>query len=370
MSIRYQDKILGMIAYCALFVLCTFTISSCKHADLTLPKPNDNMRPAGDFLKNNYDFSLFYAALEYTGLTETLNGKGPFTILAPYNQAFNELGIQFPDDFKRMNKDSLRQMMSYHILPRRLTEAEVPVNGVDVRYMTLAGTELYTSFATYAPGNAAYPYNKLYFGGSMAYRKDVPLANGILHVLNKVMKFYPGKTVQDWLSAHADYSIFVSGLKKFGLWDELAGAGPFTIFAPNNKAFADAGLGQSDIDTLEAGKYIGARLFGAYILYNKRYFLSDKVVFEIINSESSYNTFVRNDSSSFSLIAYEEGIYPNRIPYYLITWSSPKDPSGNQIYQQVSGSIKDFANMDHLCENGVLHDMTGLLVKPEWAVKK
>jgi uncharacterized surface protein with fasciclin (FAS1) repeats len=374
MSIKHPDKSLVLIVYCALFAICSVVFFSCKHADLTLPMPNENMRPAGDFLKNNYDFSLFYAALEYTGLADTLNGKGPFTVLAPDNQSFNELGIQFPEDFKRMNKDSLRQVMRYHILPRRLVQADVPVNGVDVRYMTLAGTELYTSFATYALGNTAYAYNKLYFSGSLAYRKDVPLANGILHVLNKVMKPYLGKTVQDWLSGHADYSIFVSGLKKFGLWDELAGTGPFTIFAPNNKAFADAGLGQSDIDTLNTSKYIGARLFGAYILYKKRYFLSDQIVFKIINNESFYTSFLRDDNSSLSFFCNEDGIYPNAIPYYSIVWLSSKKPlvefDPTQVSVTVTGSIKDFARMDHLCENGVLHDMIGLLVNPGLAVKK
>jgi len=374
MNIQHPYKKYLLPAYCLMFFTGSILFFSCKHADLTLPKPSENLRPAADFLKNNYDFSLFYAALEYTGLTDTLNGKGPFTILAPDNQSFNELGIQFRDDFLRLNKDSLRQMMRYHILSRRLLQADVPVNGVDVRYMTLSGNELYTSLASYAPGNEAYPYNQLYFNGSLAYRKDVPLANGVLHVLNKVMKYYPGKTVQDWLSAHANYSMYVSGLKKFGLWNELAGEGPFTIFPPNNNAFADAGISQSDIDQLDPAKYIGARLFGVYILYKKRYFLSDQIVFNIINNESFYNTQVRDDNSWMSFQTNQDGIYPNNIPFYAITWSSPKDPSvpydPNQVFTTVTGSIQNSASMDHLCGNGVLHDMTGILVTPAQASKK
>jgi uncharacterized surface protein with fasciclin (FAS1) repeats len=371
MNIQYQYKNLLLSVYGMVFFACSMVFFSCKHADLTLPKPNENMRPAGDFLKNNYDFSLFYAALEYTGLIDTLNGKGPFTILAPDNNSFNELGIQVRNDFFRMNKDSLREIMRYHILPRRLVLAEVPVNGIDVRYMTLSGTELYVSLASYTPGNEDYPYNKLYFSGSLAYRRDVPLANGVLHVLNKVMKPYPRKTVQDWLATHPNYSIFAAGLKKFGLWNELAGDGPFTIFAPDNKAFADAGISQSDIDQLDPGKYIGPRLFGVYILYKKRYFLSDQIVFSIINNESFYAATPRDDNSFFSFSTYQDGIYPNNIPYYNVNWSSPGNPYDPDVkYVTVTGTIQNFFNMDHLCENGVLHDLTGVLVMPAWAQKK
>lgn len=374
MNHQHPHKYFLLPAYCILFFAGSILFFSCKHADLTLPTPNENLRPAADFLKNNYDFSLFYAALEYTGLTDTLNGKGPFTILAPDNQSFNELGIRFRDDFRSMNKDSLRQMMRYHILSRRLMQSEVPVNGVDVRYMTLSGVELYTSLASHALGNEADIYNKLYFNGSLAYRKDVPLANGVLHVLNKVMKYYPGKTVQNWLSARADYSIYVAGLKKFGLWNELAGQGPFTIFAPNNQAFADAGISQGDIDQLDVSKYVGARLFGVYILYKKRYFLSDQIVFSIINNEPFYTTQVRDDNSLLSFQTSQDGIYPNSIPFYSMTWSSPKNPlvpiDPNQVFITVTGSIQHFAGMDYLCENGVLHDLTGIFVTPALAQKK
>jgi uncharacterized surface protein with fasciclin (FAS1) repeats len=359
------------ISYYTLLLLCSSLLLSCKHDNLLLPKPNENIRPAADFLKNNYDFTLFYAALEYTGLADTLNEKGPFTILAPDNQAFNELGIQFPKDFTGLDKDSLRNALRYHILPRRLIRSDIPVNGVDVRYMTLAGIELYASFATYSPGNSAYPANKLYFSGSPAYRVDVPLANGVLHVLNKVMKQYPGKSVQDWLSGHAGYSMYVAGLKKFGLWDQLAGTGPFTIFAPSNKVFEEAGIYQSDIDTLDPGKYIGDRLFGIYIIYNKRYFLSDKLVFNIINSEGWYEVKARNDESIFSWSGDEGGMYPSLKPYYSMTWLAPKDPlTGQQDYSQVFGSPQDCAKMDNLCENGVIHLMTGILVRPDQAIKK
>lgn len=349
----------ALINYAYLLVLCAL-LGACKYDDLSVAKPNENFRLAGDFLKNNYDFSLFYAALDYTGLVSKLNETGPFTVLAPNNQAFNELGIQLPEDIRKLNRDSLRQAMSYHIIPRKLLQANLPVNGVDVRYETLADISLYVSIASFSPANSAYPVNQLYFSGSLASRKDVALANGVLHMLDKVMKQYPGKTVQDWLAARPQYSIFVSGLKKFGLWNKLAGSGPFTIFAPDNSAFADAGITQSDIDQLNPSKYLGQRLFGAYLLYNKNYFISDKTVFSIINSESRYTSIVKDDSSTFSFYVSD-----NDYTLMVVSVKGTYD-----WYNQVYGNSQESAaKLDNLCENGIVHGITGILVRPENALK-
>ncbi|MBN9382411.1 MAG: fasciclin domain-containing protein [Chitinophagaceae bacterium] len=350
---KYTGLLLPVVISSALF-------TSCKHEDLAVSKPNENVRTAGDFIKNNYDFSLFYAALDYTGLIRQLNEKGPFTVLAPANKAFMELGIQTAADVQRLNRDSLKQAMAFHILTRRLMQADVPVNGVDIEYETLAGIPLYATFACYAPGNSAYSYDKLYFSGSFAYRKDVQLANGVLHALVKVMKQYPGKTVRQWLADRPDYSIFVSGLKKFGLWDELAGDGPFTIFAPDNKAFTDAGISQAVVDDLETDKYIGQRLFGAYILYKKRYFLADKILFNIVNGEASYLTTIRNDQAVF-------GWYDYQGDYNLSLTSGRIQPIIYYGSVDVPGALG--YRLDHLCSNGIVHDTPGLLIKPEQALK-
>ncbi|MCW3466381.1 fasciclin domain-containing protein [Chitinophaga nivalis] len=343
------------------FVLLAALLCSCKHEDLTVPKPNKHIRPAGDFIKNNYDFRLFYAALEYTGLATELNGKGPFTVLAPANQAFNELGVQLPEDFKKMNKDSLRFVMAYHILPMRLFSTDIPANGVDVRYATLAGKQLYASLAMFFPNNP-YPQNYFTFGGCVLDNRDIVLANGVMHTLKKLQKPFPGVTVQAWLAARPAYSLYVAGLKKFGLWDALAQPGRFTIFAPDNKAFADAGITAADIAALNPASYIGARLFGAYILYDRQYFITDKTIFQIINEESRYTYKLKDDEGEFVLTAY----------YSEFTVSvAGKLKGGSQpvFLGSVTAPSNTWAKMDNLCENGIVHQLPGILVRPDQALK-
>ncbi|WP_162996236.1 fasciclin domain-containing protein [Mucilaginibacter celer] len=348
-----QMKHTGLV-FCLL--LCTL-LSACKYDDLSVKKPNETFRLGGDFLKNNYDFSLFYTALQYSGLVDKLNEAGPYTIIAPNNKAFNEIGIQLPGDIYKLNRDSLKQAMAYHIIPRKLTLASFPVNGVDVRYETLAGISLYESIGSFFPGNAA-AINQLYFSGSLVYRKDVVLANGTLQAVDKVMKQYPGKTVQSWLASRPNFSIYVSGLKKFGLWDELAGAGPFTIFAPDNQAFINVGMTQEIVDQLNPADYSGPRLFGAYIYYDKSYFMSDRVIFGIINAEGSYKSTPRDDDSSMNWFA--GSTYGNLQLLSKIT---------NKWYYMVTLTANDVALSDNLCNNGLVHKISGVLMKPENARK-
>jgi uncharacterized surface protein with fasciclin (FAS1) repeats len=49
---------------------------------------------------------------------------------------------------------------------------------------------------------------------------------------------YPNKTIVENASASADHTILVSAVKAAGLEQTLSGAGPYTVFAPTNAAFA------------------------------------------------------------------------------------------------------------------------------------
>src|ERR1041384_627175 len=112
---------------------------SCKHEQLEVYQEQLSYRGGADFIKNNYDLSLFAAAIEKAGMTEELNTKGPITILAPNDKAFRQLGIQSAADFDKMNVDSLREMIRYHVLDRRLLDVDVSRGVVDARYTTLSG---------------------------------------------------------------------------------------------------------------------------------------------------------------------------------------------------------------------------------------
>jgi len=345
-----------------LSALWLLALTSCKHDDLHIDKANDNFRPGFDFVKNNYDLSLFAAAIEKAGIGSELNSTGPFTILAPSNTAFNIIGINRPSDFDKMNSDTLKFLVQRHILNERIMLKDVPFNGIDVRYRTMAETELYASTVSRDNNNI------LYFNGSLASRKDVTLANGTLHVLDRVMKSTAKTTVQSWLSARPEYSILISGLKKFGFWDELATGGPYTILAPKNKEFEAKGMTAEVIAGLNVNSYIGDRLFGCYVMRKKHFFVSDFVVFSIINNDSFYYHPVANDTYIMSITAGRfnyDNIYDQSIGYNIEVRTNKNYPY--EIVTNVKG--QDQKAIDNLTDNGLIQDLQGVLILPEQAIK-
>lgn len=346
-----------------LSVMLVLALNACKHDDLQIDKPNDNFRPGYDFVKNNYDLSLFAAAIEKSGIAQQLNGTGPFTILAPSNAAFNVFGITRASDFDKMNPDTLKFLVQRHILTGRILTQDIPLNTADVRYRTLAGTELYTS-TTDKEGNGT----TVFFNGSHVGRKDVTIANGALHVLDRVMKSTANTTVQSWLAKRPEYSILVSGLKKFGYWDQLTGEGPYTILAPKNAVFEAAGLTADVINGLNADKYVGARLFGCYVMPKKHFFISDIVVFALINGDAFYYYTIPNDTYVMTITAGRLFLVPGD---YSIGYNIEVRTNKNYPYD-VLASVPggDQKGLDNLVDNGLVQDLQGIMVLPEQALKK
>ena len=56
------------------------------------------------------------AAIKAAGLVDTLKGKGPFTVFAPTNAAFNKLPAGTVEELlKPENKEKLTKILTYHV---------------------------------------------------------------------------------------------------------------------------------------------------------------------------------------------------------------------------------------------------------------
>ncbi|MGF6226346.1 putative surface protein with fasciclin (FAS1) repeats [Inquilinus ginsengisoli] len=75
---------------------------------------------------NSKDHTTLVAAVKAAGLVDTLNGAGPFTVFAPTNAAFGKLPkgtvetLVMPE-----NKAMLTTILTYHVVPGRLTAADL-----------------------------------------------------------------------------------------------------------------------------------------------------------------------------------------------------------------------------------------------------
>jgi uncharacterized surface protein with fasciclin (FAS1) repeats len=75
---------------------------------------------------NSKDHTTLVAAIKAAGLVDTLQGKGPFTVFAPVNAAFDALPAGTVDTLlKPESKDALGKVLTYHVVPGRLTSADL-----------------------------------------------------------------------------------------------------------------------------------------------------------------------------------------------------------------------------------------------------
>src|SRR5687768_6947454 len=75
---------------------------------------------------NSKDHTTLVAAVKAAGLVDTLQGKGPFTVFAPVNAAFDALPAGTVDTLlKPENKATLTKVLTYHVVPGRLTASEL-----------------------------------------------------------------------------------------------------------------------------------------------------------------------------------------------------------------------------------------------------
>jgi len=352
-----MKSILKYFCFCTLLLL----LAACEHPDITLANPNDLLRPGAEFTKNNFEFSLFNAAIERAGLREELSGKGPFTVFAPGNDAFHEIGIRTKADLEKVSADSLKFLVRMHVLPRLLYKENVPLGSLENPHVNLAGEILWLARVN--------DYAGTFVNGAIieAGKGDLRLSNGVFHEINKVLKYRNG-TVQNWLEQQGNYSMLIAGLKKFGLWEQLANEGQWTVMAPDDAAFEKNGITKSDIEAMDPSRY-GKRLFAAY-LFPVKFFTTDVLFFPSAGSGRDYQVgtaSIRKTIDGDSAFSY--GInnqnFQGADEFFVI----PTLPA-DLLNPVRSIHFNNYpAKTDHLNRNGVVHQIDDLIFLPQETLK-
>ena len=87
------------------------------------------MTPDKDIVDNamgSADHTTLVAAVKAASLVETLKSTGPFTVFAPTNAAFTKLPAGTVDKLVQPDmKPTLTKILTYHVVPGRLTAADL-----------------------------------------------------------------------------------------------------------------------------------------------------------------------------------------------------------------------------------------------------
>ncbi|WP_432764407.1 fasciclin domain-containing protein [Kaistella chaponensis] len=136
---------------------------------------------------NSKDHTTLVAAVKAAGLVETLQSKGPFTVFAPTNAAFEKLPAGTVETLVMPeNKETLTKILTYHVVPGRISSKDlmawIKKNGGKYMAKTVQGEELtfwmkgMNLYVKDTKGNSA-----------KITTADVNQSNGVIHVIDTVL---------------------------------------------------------------------------------------------------------------------------------------------------------------------------------------
>jgi uncharacterized surface protein with fasciclin (FAS1) repeats len=125
-----------------------------------------------DTIARNPELSTLNSLVQKAGLTDTLKAAGPYTVFAPTNDAFKAVPAKTLDE---LGKDpaKLKEVLTYHLLPGRMTSAEVKTTNAK----TAQGANVALSRAgTFVTVEEA-----------MVQTADITATNGVVHTVDRVL---------------------------------------------------------------------------------------------------------------------------------------------------------------------------------------
>ena len=133
------------------------------------------------------DHTTLVAAVKAAGLVGTLEGKGPFTVFAPTNEAFEKLPAGTVDTLlKPENKQKLSGVLTYHVVAGNWTAEKliekIKADGGSTTIKTVNGEELAAKLE-----NGGVQLTDAKGGTAMVSIPNVMQSNGVIHVIDTVL---------------------------------------------------------------------------------------------------------------------------------------------------------------------------------------
>lgn len=157
---RFNHSFRGLIAGAALLGLSTGALGSGQSTDII-----GTAKAAGSF-------NTLAVAIEAAGLTQTLEGKGPFTVFAPTDEAFAKLPPGTVDALLK-DKAKLSKILTYHVVAGEVMAKDVKPGKVT----TVEGQKI----------NITRGPSGVKVNDANVIKTDVIASNGVIHVIDAVL---------------------------------------------------------------------------------------------------------------------------------------------------------------------------------------
>ncbi len=220
------------------FAATLATVASATAADIV-----DTAIGAGNF-------KTLITAVQKAGLESSLRKGNNLTVFAPTDAAFAALPKGTLEKLiQPNNKGALTQILTFHVLPKEVLGAN------------LDRVKSKTNFETLNGANLTFEKRGAKIGNARIVTRDILTDNGVIHVIDAVLlpPNLPKLNDAEASEARADgnlvevaqgagqFKTLIKAVQTAGLAKTLMGDGPFTVFAPNDEAFAKLGHTVSDL---------------------------------------------------------------------------------------------------------------------------
>lgn len=217
---------------CLSMLLMSFLWVSCSDDDKE-PEPTQNIV---ELAQGNSDLSTLVAALSrFPDIVSSLS-DGQFTVLAPTNNAFDDLleavGQTSLDDIP---DEVLRSILTYHVIANATLTSDALTN---TTVATLSGEDLEVNV------DGGVTFN----GSSNVINADVDATNGVVHVIDAVLVNPSIQPIVGTVVAPAyfnnNFTTLIAAVQAASpsILTTLLNSDNKTLFAPTNDAFAAAGI--------------------------------------------------------------------------------------------------------------------------------
>ena len=217
---------------------------------------NDNLCCAGtitDIASQQESLTTLVSALQATGLDAALTGDGPYTVLAPTNDAFDaflaSINATSLDDIP---VDLLTNLLLNHVIVGDLESNSLSSGYANTQAISDSSN---TNMSIYINTDNGVNFN----GVSNVITADVAATNGVVHVVDAVIGL---PSIVTFALVDPNFEVLVQALTREDLTQDFVGllsipAGsppsPFTVFAPINSGFVNllAELGISSLNDID-----------------------------------------------------------------------------------------------------------------------
>lgn len=318
-------RLLTALISCSALASCTKDSDYIKQVDYNT---------IGLLIGDNFNLATFNAGMRPIGLQHALQQQGPYTVLVPSDQAFQNNNLSAQTLPLLASKD-LSRLMHYHVIDGTYDLNTLPfLFNQEIRSK---GGKLYVTHWV-KEGDTVLTIN-----GARVLAHHIPASNGMIHVIDRVLSPYKHDNLLDALKDNNSLSFFREAIRAAGMESLLQAPQEYTIFAPTNEALKEYGWVSLEHIRAQDPQELATVL--RYHIVNSRRFVYDYV----LNMDQS------NKSKQAMLNGYTIDVQYVSNPYAYSPYQ------GLQI--QGPGNITPIklVSQDVLAGNGVLHSIGGVL---------